>query len=148
MASIQEHLAKAKTINEQQITDALFAYIRSIDMDLIALNQGQIHDDSKDVFGKPIGFYSKTTEIMSGGKKRAGQPFTGYDTGAWLESFYLVQSSKGFSFFAKDYKTGLILKSDNWLSHDLFGLSDKNLKRAIDTYFLPFFIDYFRNILT
>lgn len=148
MASIQQHLAKAKQLTEQQITTDLMAYIRSIEAELINYNQNQINVDSKDIFGKSIGFYSKATEAITGGEKRAGQPFTGYDTGAWLESFYLKPVNGGFQFWAKDYKTGIILQSDNWLSHDLFGLSDANLSEAIKVYFLPFFQKYFRNILT
>ena len=146
--TIQQHLAKAKTITEQQITADLFVFIRSIEPELILYNQNQINVNSKDIFGRSIGFYSKATEAISGGEKRAGQPFTGYDTGSWLDSFYLKPSNGGFTFWAKDSKNGIILQSPNWLSSDLFGLSDANLKEAIKVYFLPFFIDYFRNILT
>ena len=50
-------------------------------------------------------------------------------------------------FGSKDEKTQTILKSDNWLSDQLFGLSDKNLKEVIEKRLLPFFIDNARNKL-
>ncbi len=148
MASIQQHLAKVKvTLKESKITADLFVYIRRIENELIAYNVDQINVDSKDIFGKPIGFYSKATEAITNGEKREGQPFTGYDTGAWLESFYLRPVNGGFQFWARNPVNAEILKSPHWLSDDLFGLSDENLKEAINEYFLPYFLNYFRNAL-
>ena len=148
MATLQQHYEKVKvTLKESEINATLFAYIRSIENVLVEYNVNQINVDSKDIFGKPIGFYSQATEVITNGEKRAGQPFTGYDTGSWLGSFFLRPVNGGFQFWAKDSKNGDILKSPYWLSDDLFGLSDESLKEAIKEYFLPFFLNYFRNAL-
>lgn len=151
MVSIGEHYNKVKvTLNEAKITADLFAYIRSIENVLVDYNVSQINDDSKDIFGKPIGFYSKATENITHGQKREGQPFTGYNTGNWLEQFFLRPVNGGFMFYSKDPKTRFILSDDprnTWLSKDLFGLSDENLNEAIKLYFLPYFLNYFRNAL-
>ena len=148
MASIGQHYEKIKvTLNEAKITADLFAYIRSIEKELIEYNVNQINAESKDIFGKPIGFYSKATEAITNGEKKAGQPFTGYDSGSWLGSFFLRPVSGGFQFWAKDTKTADILKSKAWKSDDLFGLSDTDLNDAIKVYFLPYFLNYFLNAL-
>jgi hypothetical protein len=106
--------------------------------------------DSKDIFGNPIGFYSEGTEIMSGGKKKAGDPFTGIDTGDWFKGFYLQEVSGVLRFGSTDPKTNEILSDgpDNtWLSDELFGLTDKELKEVITRRLLPFFIKNVRNTL-
>lgn len=151
MSSIGQHYEKVKvSLNEAKITDDLFNYIRSIEKELVDYNVSQINDDSKDIFGKPIGFYSKATENITHGQKREGQPFTGLDTGNWLDNFFLRPINGGFQFWSKDPKTRFILSdspTNTWLSKDLFGLSDKNLTEAIKLYFLPYFINYFKNAL-
>lgn len=147
MANLEEHLVKAKALTESQITHDLFEYIRRIEPELVHYNVSQINNESKDIFGNPIGFYSKATEVISKGRKPEGDPFTGHDTGSWLNSFYLKPTSEGFQFSAHDPKTSKILSSTHWLSKDLFGLSDANLSEAIHHYFLPFFNEYFRRVL-
>ncbi|RUT68690.1 hypothetical protein D0817_20230 [Flavobacterium cupreum] len=106
--------------------------------------------DSKDIFGNPIGFYSEGTEIISGGKKKAGDPFTGIDTGDWFKGFFMQEVSGVLRFSSKDPKNAAILSDgpDNtWLSDELFGLTDKELKEVITKRLLPFFINNARNIL-
>ena len=148
MASIQEHYNKVKPLlDEAYITTQLFNYIRSIEKELVLLNKNQIELDSEDIFGKPIGFYSAKTEAITKGKKKTGQPFTGKDTGNWLAEFRLVPVPDGFQFWSSDEKTATILSSPDWLSHNLFGLTDENLNLSIKKYFLQFFINYFRNAL-
>jgi len=148
MASIQQHLAKVKvTLSETKITNDLFAYIRSIEKSLVRLNQNQIEFESKDIFDKPIGFYSQATENITNGKKKAGQPFTGRDSGNWLSGFRLVQKGDAFQFTSIDSKNRTILTSKHWLSNDVFGLSDEDLKAAIKFYFLPYFLKYFKDAL-
>ena len=147
MANFEQQLEKSKKITPDILSDELFAFIKSVSKYLIDLNKEQINKNSQDIFGNPIGFYSRATEIISGGEKRAGQPFTGKDTGSWLNKFYMTVYDDIFYFGSTDPKTDDILDSPNWLSQDLFGLTDENLKEAIETKFKPFIINYSRKSL-
>ncbi|OIQ22202.1 MAG: hypothetical protein BM557_02160 [Flavobacterium sp. MedPE-SWcel] len=147
MATLQEQLKKARKVNPKNLKNDLFRFIRSIESELLEKNKSQIKDDSKDIFGNPIGFYSSATEIITNGKKAKGQPFDGFDTGDFLKGFYMQEVSGVIRFGSKDEKTQTILKSDNWLSDELFGLSDENLKGVIEKRLLPFFIKNARDKL-
>jgi len=147
MANFEQQLEKSKKITPDILSDELFAFIKSVSKYLIDLNKEQINKNSQDIFGNPIGFYSRATEIISGGRKKEGDPFTGKDTGSWLNKFYMTVYDDIFYFGSTDPKTDDILDSPNWLSQDLFGLTDENLKEAIETKFKPFIINYSRKSL-
>ena len=147
MANFQTQLEKSIKIDEKVVSTELFVFIKSISEYMVELNKKQINEDSKDIYGKAIGFYSKATEIITNGEKAAGEPFTGKDTGNWLDSFYVTVLNNTFFFGATDPKTDDILDSPNWLSADLFGLSDENLQKVIQTQILPFVLGYYRRTL-
>lgn len=147
MATFKQQLKKARRLNERQLSNDLFRFIKSIRKEIVKLNVDQINKDSKDIFGNPIGFYSYMTEVITNGRKKQGEPFDGDDTGNWLKSFYVDIQGDSFRIFATDPKTHLILDSEHWLSDDLFGLSDKNLKALISQDIKPFFIKNIRTIL-
>lgn len=147
MATLQEQLTKAKKLQPNRLEKDLFKFIKSIEKELLELEKKRISEDSQDIFGKPIGFYSKASELISSGKKKKGDPFTGLDTGDWFKGFYMQEVSGVLRFSSKDVKNNEILSSNNWLSDELFGLSDKDLQKAITDKLLPFFIENNRNIL-
>lgn len=125
----------------------MFKYIRSIEKEFLEAEKKRISEDSKDIYGNPLGFYSQATELISGGKKKAGDPFTGIDTGDWFKGFFMQEVSGVLRFGSKDPKTNDILKSDNWLSDEVFGLSDDELKEVIESRLLPFFIENVKKIM-
>lgn len=131
----------------QKLQNDLYKFIRSIEKDFLDLNKDQIENQSKDIFGNPLGFYSKSTEIISKGKKKAGEPFSGVDSGDWFKGFYMQEVSGVLRFRSKDSKSNLILSSESWLSNEVFGLSDENLQKVIIEKLLPFFIENSRNYL-
>ena len=147
MATLQEQLSKAKKIQPNRLKNDLFKFIKTIEKEFLDKNKEQIREDSKDIFGKPIGFYSQGTEIMSNGRKKAGDPFTGFDTGDWFKGFSMQEVSGVLRFTSTDPKNSIIMGSPNWLSDELFGLSDENLKEVIETRLLPFFIEHIRKTL-
>jgi len=147
MATLNQQLQKAKSLNQQAITKELFLFIRSIEKEFLDRNKEQIQEDSKDIFGNPIGFYSQATEIITKGRKKAGEPFSGVDTGNWFKGFKMQEVSGVLRFTSTDEKNQLILNSDNWLSDELFGLSDKNLKEVISKLLLPFLLTQIRDTL-
>lgn len=147
MATFQEQLTKANKLTPNKIEADLFKFIRKIENVFIELNKSQLREDSQDIFGKPIGFYSLATDLISGGKKKQGDPFTGEDSGDWFAGFYIQIVSGVVRFSSRDPKNSLILGSDNWLSDDLFGLTDKNLRAVIRKDILPFFLKHIRDTL-
>jgi len=138
MATFQQQLERSKTVSSEIISRELFEFIKTVSDYMVELNKKQINQDSQDIYGKAIGFYSKATELITNGAKGAGEPFTGKDTGDWLSKFYVTVLDDVFFFGSTDPKTDDILDSPNWLSSSLFGLTDKNLKEVIETKFLPF----------
>lgn len=147
MATLQEQLQKAKKATPGNLSKDLFKFIRSIEEDILDLERKRISEDSKDIFGQPIGFYSFFTDHLTNGIKKAGEPFTGKDTGEWFEGFYMQEVSGVLRFSSKDPKTKDILNSEHWLSDELFGLSDEDLEGVIETRLLPFFIENSRKKL-
>lgn len=147
MATLRDQLQKAKKLTPDRLSKDLFKFIRSIEKEILDKNKEQIEKEGKDIFGKPVGFYSRATELITGGEKKAGDPFTGVDTGNWFKGFKMQEVSGVLRFTSTDPKTQDILKSDNWLSDELFGLSDADLKEVIKDRLLPFFIENIRNTL-
>lgn len=147
MAGFLEQREKCAKVRPEVIAAELFEFIRGVKEYLIDLNKKQIREDSQDIYGKAIGFYSKATEEISDGKKKWGEPFTGDDTGSWLDHFYMAVVNDVFYFGSTDPKTDDILTSPDWLSHDLFGLTEEHLNMAIEQKFLPFILDYNRKAL-
>lgn len=147
MPTLQEKLQQAKKLTPNRLQNDLFKYIRSIEKELLDLEKKRISEESKDIEGNPLGFYSKATELITGGKKKAGDPFSGIDTGNWFKGFFMQEVSGVLRFGSTDPKTNDILNSDNWLSDEIFGLSDDELKEVIETRLLPFFIDNVRKLM-
>ncbi len=147
MATLLEHRARVKKLTPDRMQKDLFKFIKSIEKNLVDRNIRQIKIESKDINGNAIGFYSYWTEVLSNGEKKQGQPFTGEDTGDWMRGFFLEIKDDRFRLFSKDPKTHAILDSDAWLSDDLFGLTDKDLKEVIRQNILPFFIKNIRENL-
>ena len=147
MATLQDQLKKAKKIQPNRLHKDLFHFIKSIEKLLLEKNKAQLNEDSRDIFGKPIGFYSYATDVITGGRKAQGQPFDSFETGDFFKGFYMQEVSGVLRFGSTDSKTQTILNSQDWLSDELFGLSDENLKEVIAEKLLPFFIDNSRKIL-
>jgi uncharacterized protein (UPF0335 family) len=150
MANFNTQLAKCDRIQPNIVSDELFVFIKSLSALMVEMNKKQINEDSQDIYGKAIGFYSAATDYITMGRKAEGDPFTGDNTGDWLKSFYVTVLDDIFYFGASDYKTDIILEDsprNPWLSKDLFGLSDENLKEVIETRITPFVLNYYRKEL-
>src|SRR5690554_1044250 len=108
MATLQQQLEKSKRLSEKAITDELFKFIDSVGKKLVNYNVNQLHVDSRDINGKPIGFYSYATEMITNGRKAKGQPFDASETGDFLKSFYIEIKNNIVYFGASDAKVKLI----------------------------------------
>ena len=140
MASFQQVQVKAK------VNKDLFDFIRGIEKELVAYNRATLHDDSVHIHGRPIGFYSYGTEMMTDGRKKAGEPFDLLETGEFLDRLFATVSNSSIFFNTSDPKKREVFK--NLLTNDIFGLQDDDLNKVIQTRILPFFLKYFRANLT
>lgn len=132
--------AAAKLTPNKVISD-LFNFIRTLENEMAQFNRAKIFIDSEDIEGKALGFYSPATEVISGGKKKAGDPYNLFETGDFLGSIFAKVEKESVFFDATDPKTTEIFK--NLLTTNIFGLSDADLNRVIQERILPFFLDYY-----
>lgn len=144
--NFQEAKVKAEKLTPTKVNNDFFNFIKSIQKELADLNRIALNEDSQDVYGKAIGFYSKATEEISGGRKQEGTPFTLYDEGVFLPTIYARVDNDSIFFGATDPKLDDIFT--NLLSRDIFGLRDEDLEKVIAEKFSPFFLEYFYNELT
>lgn len=148
MATLADQLKKAKKLSESSLKNDLFRFIKTIEKDILDKEKERIFNKSKDIHGQALGFYSYASEVISKGEKKVGDPFTGKDTGDFFEGFYMQEVSGVLRFGSKSPHWADIQKSDGvWLSKDLFGLSDEDLKAIIEEKLLPFLLQNIRKRL-
>lgn len=149
MATFQEHLNLVKKLNRKRVSEILFDVISDARKDLLETNKNQLSkgkdSENKKLFSKKNnrGVYSKTTELLSGGKKKAGTPYDLNDTGDFLKGFFLKIEQDRVLFSSKDKKTQLLIEDFG----DIFGLTEEDLKAVIQKKILPFFISNIRENL-
>lgn len=147
MANFEQQIVKAKQLNPDKISKALFKFIRSIEKQILDKNKEQIFENSQDIHGQAIGFYSYATELITKGRKKKGEPFDGKESGDLFKQMYMQEVSGVVRFGSRSPHYADILKSKSWLSTDILGLTDKNLKELIQTELLPFIIAHYRKTL-
>jgi hypothetical protein len=145
MGTIFDLQTRAKKLTKTRIKNDLYRFIKTLEEELAAYNRATLFEESEDVKGKPIGFYSPATEIISDGEKKAGEPFTLKDKGDFLDGLFAKVQKDSVFFDTKDSKKKEVLK--NLLSEDIFGLQKEDLNKVIDRKLLPFFQNYFRKQL-
>ena len=147
MANFQQQIEKAKQLKPEKISKELFKFIRSIEKKILDKNKEQIYENSQDIHGQAIGFYSYATEQITKGRKKKGDPFDGKDTGDFFNKMYMQEVSGVVRFGSKSPHYADILKSKSWLSKDILGLTDESLYQLIETELKPFIITHYRKIL-
>lgn len=147
MANFNTQLEKAKQLAPEKVSKALFQFIRSIEKQLLDKNKEQLFEKSQDIHGQAIGFYSYATEQITKGRKKKGEPFDGKESGDLFNKMYMQEVGGVIRFGSKSPHYAEILKSKSWLSKDILGLTDENLKEIIETELKPFLISHYRNTL-
>jgi hypothetical protein len=115
---------------------------------IIFLNtENQIMAEGIDTDGRIIGVYSFATEMITDGKKKAGEPFDLHDTGKFLESFRVNVSTGNITITSDPIKQdpleGTINLFDKFSNHKIEGLTDANLQALID-FVRPLFINEYK----
>lgn len=90
----------------------------------------QLRDEGVDGNNEFIGFYSYATEVISGGNKQEGDPYTLEDTGAFYRSLFIVAS---VDFFTIDGDTSK-MNNQEWYTDEILGLTEKVMDKLRDEY--------------
>lgn len=147
MANFEQQIVKAKQMTPDRLSKGMFKFIRSIEKQILDKNKEQLFENSQDIHGQAIGFYSYATEQITKGRKKKGEPFDGKESGDLFKQMYMQEVSGVIRFGSRSPHYADILNSKSWLSKDILGLTDKNLKELIQTEILPFVITHYRKIL-
>lgn len=151
MATLQNQLKKSEKVSPNKINEELFKLVKSIERDIKKLNMNeQLFNEGVDANNKPLfskknkrGTYSLLTEQLSGGQKKAGDPYTLRDTGDFFKGFFIKIENDKALFGSTDEKTPLLIADFG----DIFGLTDENLKALIDKKLKPLLIREIRRSL-
>jgi len=137
-----------ETLQKALLLDDADAWIEAITPSLEAkiirdwIQEDQLFRQGIDEDGDIIGLYSVATEKISRGRKRAGTPFTLYDTGAFYRSM-----------FVRKLRDSIIIEADpgpmadqTWYDDKILGLTDENLEKFTESVAFGF-AEYVRRIL-
>lgn len=145
MATLLQQYQRVKKLTPSKVSNDLFAFIKLLEQELAAYNVATLNQDSQDIFGNPIGFYSPATELLSNGKKKAGEPFDLLDSGDFLDGLFAKVQKDSIFFDTTDPKKKEVVK--NLLSYNIFGLQEQDLNKVIREKVWPFYQNYLRKEL-
>jgi hypothetical protein len=102
---------------------------RALVLDFI--RKDQLTDKGVDEDGDIIGLYSRATELMSGGRKKEGDPFDLNDTGAFYQSMSATPVSDGLIIDGATQKMEDSFSQTNgyWWHDGILGLTDENMDK-------------------
>lgn len=97
-----------------------------VQLEILDLNRkDQLFDQGINADNQVIGLYTPGTELLSGGKKKAGTHFTFFDTGVFFNTFKLIPLKTGFRIEADGQKD-----DDNLFDkygENIVGLTQENI---------------------
>lgn len=110
----------------------ILAFNEDLKKEVIRLIQDdQLTDKGVDEAGAVIGYYSAATEIISKGKKRAGDHYTLEDSGSFYRSMLVQVFGSGLEIDASS-QTYTEMQGQSWWNDGILGLTDENLQRIIE----------------
>tara|TARA_R100000742_G_C4239346_1_gene59326 strand:+ start:72 stop:527 length:456 start_codon:yes stop_codon:yes gene_type:complete len=122
-----------EVLNKTLILSDADAWIRSIDLNLKRnivvdwIQTDQLLSKGVNSLNAVIGYYSPLTEILSGGRKKAGTPYTLFDTGAFYRSMFVSVLANEILITANDTK----MLDQEWYTKHILGLNEENLQKLI-----------------
>lgn len=92
------------------------------------IREDQLIDKGIDGDGNVIGYYSPATEAITNGRKRAGDPYNLYDTGAFHKSIFITVMRDSFIVEGNGNKgdDDLFVK----FGDEIIGITDENMDRV------------------
>lgn len=110
---------------------------------IIQLNHARLQARGTDINGNVIGRYSVNTEILSGGEKRAGEPYNLKDTGEFYKSWVIKVGNDSLTIDADGQKEFI-----DWGADEIgaVGLDESNFK-SLYLFVIPLLIRNFKDVL-
>lgn len=148
MGTLDQQLAKAKRISPENLVRDLFNFIESIEDQLAQLNRNQLFESSIDIFGDPLGYYSRATERITTDQwqegqrkeediKKYGDPYTMKDNNIFLPSIFAKVTRDFITFGSSDPKLDEIFENERLLTKSFFGLTAENKIQVIQEQIKP-----------
>jgi len=143
-------------VTPANLSKLLFGFVESIEPLLAELNRDQIFEKSVDIFGDPLGYYSRATEFITtndallGGSSRIkgeGEPYDFKDKNIFLPSIFAKVSRDFINFGSSDPKLDDILSNVRLLSKSFFGLTQENKFSVIQEQIKPHMLSVAREAL-
>jgi len=137
-----------ETLRNALLLDEAQAWIEAITPGLEAqiirdwIQEDQLFRQGVDEDGDIIGLYSIATEKISRGRKKAGTPFTLYDTGAFYRSMFVTKLRDSIIIDAEPGE----MEDQIWYDDKILGLTDENLEKLVTEVEFGF-VEYVRRIL-
>jgi hypothetical protein len=144
---IGEKLRKVKLLSDSLAWyDSLDFSVREKIVKMI--QEDQLLKRGVDADGDIIGLYSRATELMSGGKKREGDPFNLFDTGEFFRSMFVIVLRDSFLVDGDTKKMEESFSQTNgwWWRDEILGLTDENLDK-LKILLRERYIQYARKVL-
>lgn len=91
---VLDWIEKANNFNSNEFLND-FSMVIINDENIIDLQRLQWDNEGTDYKGRVIGFYKESTEEITGGRKKAGDPYDLKNTGDFWENTFLVAIIKG-----------------------------------------------------
>jgi len=134
MVNIFEYNRKLAPLNKTSLNRMLKESVLEQKNLILDLQKIQLEKGEGDK-GEVIGYYSEATELISGGRKRAGDPYDFQDTGSFFRRMFVkVVTRPKFIVVidSKDPKTDeLEMKYGGLFGQTLLGIQDKNKDEII-----------------
>lgn len=131
---LQESVAWARAFDNATKTQIL---------DLI--RKDQLFERGVDKNDVVIGYYSRTTESLSDGRKRFNTPYTLFDSGDFFKSMYIRVMTDAIEISANS-ESFREMQSQEWYRNEILGLTDGNFEVFKDV-IREKYIDYAREVL-
>jgi len=110
----------------------ILAFNEDLKKEVIRLIQeDQLTKEGIDEAGTVIGYYSQATEIITRGRKRAGDHYTLDDTGSFYRSMMVQVFGTGLEIDASS-QTYSEMQGQSWWTDGILGLTDENLQSIIE----------------
>ena len=140
-------LKRTKTIFESAVWFGSFDLeLKTKILDWIRNDQLQKGIDENDEI---MGLYSQWTEMINP-EKKAGTPYTLYDTGEFYKSLFIDVLTEFFVIdgdpLKKDEETGVVTDLFKWLGEGIVGLNEENKEKLVEELKIKY-IEYVRKIL-
>ena len=103
--------------------------IKDVILDLI--QNEQLIDKGIDADGEIIGRYSKATEMISGGRKKAGDPYNLNDTGSFFRSMFINVLENSIEIDASS-QTFTEMQDQNWWRISILGMTEQSLNQYVE----------------